>query len=270
VKETLTPYHVRNQSISGDSLDGKSQHSFPIDYGNRYDHLLCFLPAMLSLGASTRYPSGSKTVHDDMDQLLARQLLDGCATIYESSKTKISPDKGYLKPGIFSTEDPSYYLRPEYAESLFIIYRFTKDEKLQEMAWDLFQSLENFCKIPSGGYAVLTDVNDLTKGHKDDMPSYFLAETLKYLLLIFGPDKYVSLEDFVFTTEGHPLRKLKTTEDDKKDSRPFCVLRCRPPTPVPWTVLFVGASVMLGIYVMMRNLGQKIILYFVDDKTKTL
>jgi hypothetical protein len=48
----------------------------------------------------------------------------------------------------------------------------------------------------------------------DAMPSYFLAETLKYLYLLFdGPGHWVhgSEPAFVFTTEGHPLPVLGTT-----------------------------------------------------------
>ena len=40
-------------------------------------------------------------------------------------------------------------------------------------------------------------------------PSYFLAETLKYLLLTFEPELHgmekLQLDDVVFTTEAHPL-----------------------------------------------------------------
>ena len=210
VKETLTPFHlkhVRAQSFGVNRQNEKSQYVFPVDNVNHYDHLLCFLPAMLSLGASSKYPTGSRKIQGDNDQRLARQLLDGCAAIYKESETNLSPDTGSFHSEKFAIWDPSYYLRPEYVESLFVLYRVTKEEKLQEMAWEVFQSLEKYCRIPSGGYAALKDVNDPSKGHIDDMPSFFLAETLKYLLLIFGPDDYVSLDDFVFTTEAHPLRK---------------------------------------------------------------
>jgi len=41
------------------------------------------------------------------------------------------------------------------------------------------------------------------------MPSYFLAETLKYLylLLLFAPDDTLDLEQTVLNTEAHPLRR---------------------------------------------------------------
>jgi len=273
VKEALIPFHVQKQSIGVDLHNEKSSHTFPVDFGKRYDHLLCFLPGMLSLGASSKYPPGSKNIYDDRDHRLARQLLDGCATIYKSSKTNISPDTGFINPGKFYTDDPSYYLRPEYVESLFVIYRLTKDEHLQEMAWNVFQSLEKYCKISSGGYAGLKDVNDPTKGHIDDMPSYFLAETLKYLLLIFGPDDYLPLDEFVFTTEAHPLRKLKTLEIyDHEDALPFCILHCRPPTPVPWVLLCFATGIIMvyvGMFLIVSNFARKIIIAFIDQKAKT-
>lgn len=43
--------------------------------------------------------------------------------------------------------------------------------------------------------------------------SYFLAETLKYLYLLFKEgDGGISLDDFVFTTEAHPLPVFKWTD----------------------------------------------------------
>lgn len=36
--------------------------------------------------------------------------------------------------------------------------------------------------------------------------SYFMAETFKYLYLSFADTNLVSLDDFQFNTQGHPLR----------------------------------------------------------------
>lgn len=38
------------------------------------------------------------------------------------------------------------------------------------------------------------------------MQSFFLAETLKYLYLLFSPTSVISLDEWVFNTEAHPLR----------------------------------------------------------------
>lgn len=44
-------------------------------------------------------------------------------------------------------------------------------------------------------------------GVKDDMmQSFFLAETLKYLYLLFSPSSVIPLDEWVFNTEAHPLR----------------------------------------------------------------
>ena len=37
------------------------------------------------------------------------------------------------------------------------------------------------------------------------LQSFFLAETLKYLYLIFCDDDVMSLDEWVFNTEAHPL-----------------------------------------------------------------
>jgi mannosyl-oligosaccharide alpha-1,2-mannosidase len=44
-------------------------------------------------------------------------------------------------------------------------------------------------------------------GEKDDMmQSFFLAETLKYLYLLFSPSTVIPLDEWVFNTEAHPVR----------------------------------------------------------------
>jgi mannosyl-oligosaccharide alpha-1,2-mannosidase len=52
-------------------------------------------------------------------------------------------------------------------------------------------------------------------GTKDDMmQSFFLAETLKYLYLLFSPPSFISLDEWVFNTEAHPL-KIVTRHDSE-------------------------------------------------------
>ena len=41
------------------------------------------------------------------------------------------------------------------------------------------------------------------------MQSFWLAETLKYLWLIFASPDVISLDEWVLNTEAHPLRILK-------------------------------------------------------------
>jgi len=62
--------------------------------------------------------------------------------------------------------------------------------------------LIKYCKTDAG-YTTVSDVG--TMAQADGMPSYFLAETLKYLYLLFEENSKVPLDKFVFNTEAHPL-----------------------------------------------------------------
>lgn len=47
----------------------------------------------------------------------------------------------------------------------------------------------------------------VNSGAKDNkMQTFFLAETLKYLYLLFSPSTVIPLNEWVFNTEAHPLR----------------------------------------------------------------
>jgi mannosidase alpha-like ER degradation enhancer 2 len=42
----------------------------------------------------------------------------------------------------------------------------------------------------------------------DDMESFFFAETLKYLYLLYAPPNTVDWSTHVFNTEAHPLKRF--------------------------------------------------------------
>jgi ER degradation enhancer, mannosidase alpha-like 2 len=99
---------------------------------------------------------------------------------------------------------PGYQLRPEIIESAYYLSFFTKDQRYQDMGSTFILSLVRCCKTDAG-YAALNNVE--TKSKRDSMESYFLAETLKYLYLLFAPRATLDLNKVVFNTEGHPLRR---------------------------------------------------------------
>jgi len=117
--------------------------------------------------------------------------------------------------------DRMYILRPETVESIFYMYRLTKDEKYRDWAWEIMQNIEETCRLETG-YAGLQNVNaekgDVT--HIDLQESFFLAETLKYLYLIFADDDYISLDKYVFNTEAHVLGVLKRSKLKRKKKKP--------------------------------------------------
>ena len=81
---------------------------------------------------------------------------------------------------------PGYPLRPEIIESAYYLYHFTKNPDYLDMGRAFLEGLLSNCRTDAG-YTVLKDVTTREKG--DLMPSYFLAETLKYLYLLFAPEK---------------------------------------------------------------------------------
>jgi ER degradation enhancer, mannosidase alpha-like 2 len=97
-----------------------------------------------------------------------------------------------------------YALRPEIIESAYYLYTYTKDPRYLEMGRTFLNDLMQHCKTDSG-YAALKSVT--TKEKKDDMESFFLAETLKYLYLLFAPPETLDLSKAIFNTEAHPIKK---------------------------------------------------------------
>lgn len=97
-----------------------------------------------------------------------------------------------------------YPLRPEIIESAYYLFQLTGDTLYQSMGRTFFTSLKTYCRTPNG-YAELENVN--TKEQRDMMESFFLAETMKYLYLLFAPSGTVDLNVTVFNTEAHPLRR---------------------------------------------------------------
>ena len=68
------------------------------------------------------------------------------------------------------------------------------------------QALEKNCRVETGGYSGIRNTYQSKGGMKDDVQqSFFLAETLKYLYLLFSDDDLISLDQWVLNTEAHPL-----------------------------------------------------------------
>ncbi len=112
-----------------------------------------------------------------------------------------------LPPGFTAIGDYRYILRPEAIESVFLLYRMTGRQDLQDTAWEMFQNIERYTKTEFGN-AALSDMTIKDNPPKSDsMESFWMAETLKYLYLIFSEPDLISLDDYVFNTEAHPFRR---------------------------------------------------------------
>ncbi|GAV59696.1 Glyco_hydro_47 domain-containing protein [Cephalotus follicularis] len=166
---------------------------------DKMDELACFAPGMLALGSDGYGPGEAEKILS-----LAEELAWTCYNFYQSTPTKLAGENYYFRAGEDMSVGTSWnILRPETVESLFYLWRFTGNKTYQEWGWNIFQSFERNSRLETG-YVGLKDVNT---GVKDNMmQSFFLAETLKYLYLLFSPPSIISLDEWVFNTEAHPLR----------------------------------------------------------------
>jgi ER degradation enhancer, mannosidase alpha-like 2 len=97
-----------------------------------------------------------------------------------------------------------YVLRPEAIESAYYLYRLTGDRRYREMGRVMVDSLIHYCGAETGFTALRSVV---TKERRDQMESFFLAETLKYAYLLFAPPAALDFNAVVFNTEAHPIRR---------------------------------------------------------------
>ncbi len=111
-----------------------------------------------------------------------------------------------------------YPLRPELYESTYFLHLATKDlGKGNKSAWlwssEFFlNTLEKLTRVKCG-YCSVSNISSKSLKLKlvDDMPSYFLSETLKYLYLTFDTDNPINTDkerNWVFTTEAHPVHSV--------------------------------------------------------------
>ena len=61
----------------------------------------------------------------------------------------------------------------------------TGDAIYREWGWSIFRAFEMFSKLPTGGYTVMSNVGVFPPTPGEKMESFWLAETLKYLYLLF-------------------------------------------------------------------------------------
>mmetsp|Transcript_13337 Transcript_13337/g.28962 ORF Transcript_13337/g.28962 Transcript_13337/m.28962 type:complete len:725 (+) Transcript_13337:382-2556(+) len=178
-----------------------------MDY--KMDHLVCFMGGLLALGAVTD-PLGFHSDRAQRDMKTAKAVTYTCYQMYARMETGISPEYVNFRGDDFEIANnaPYYILRPETVESFFILHQITGDPIYREWGWEVFQSIERYCRT-NIAYGSLKNVRNTNQQPEDRMESFFLAETIKYLYLLQDPDTEVDvLKRHVFNTEAHPLRNF--------------------------------------------------------------
>jgi mannosidase alpha-like ER degradation enhancer 2 len=138
-----------------------------------------------------------------------------------------------------------HHLRPELLESAYFLHRATKGIQQQsrrnsnatmdgsgwQWAADFsLHALERHTRATCG-YASVKDLSPTISGAigtagpqnqkvklMDEMPSFFLSETLKYLYLTFDEDNVLHTDqerEWIFTTEAHPIHYAPHKNDEE-------------------------------------------------------
>ena len=121
-----------------------------------------------------------------------------------------SPERYLYTEKQVHPSEKQYPLRPELAESTLLLWSATKDDVYRHAGQKMASDLVKHAKVKFG-FASLKDVRALSRKKgatlENNMPSYFLAETCKYLYLLFhDPNGFLGgTRNVVFTTEGHPV-----------------------------------------------------------------
>lgn len=183
---------------------------------HKMDHLVCFMGGLLALGAYTD-PLGLDSERAQRDLRTGKALTYTCYQMYARMNTGISAEFVQFYPGKdfqIGRGAPHYLLRPEAVESMFILNQLTGDPIYREWGWEVYQSIEKYCKTEVG-YGALSNVQSVGAKPRDSTESFFLAETMKYLYLLQDPDTEVDvLNKHVFNTEAHPLRTFPIIDQE--------------------------------------------------------
>jgi mannosyl-oligosaccharide alpha-1,2-mannosidase len=250
IRKHLVTYTKRSHlTVVGERPDGLGNPLLP-----KMDHLVCFLPGTIALAATdgqtltaARKTQGwSQKQEEEMD--LAKELIKTCWGMYKATRTGLAPEITYFEVDdpplseadgklssasidfaevpsfgdapwksdyIIKNQDSHNLQRPETAESLFYMWRITGDVTYREWGWEMFKSFLNYTSVEGGGYTSLSNANVIPPLKKDNMESFWLAETLKYLYLLFSPNTLLPLDNVVINTEAHVFPRFKLTKGFK-------------------------------------------------------
>ncbi|KAF2156847.1 glycoside hydrolase family 47 protein [Myriangium duriaei CBS 260.36] len=243
-KHLITYSHPSQFTVLAERPEGIDNGLSP-----KMDHLVCFMPGTIALGATKGLPlfsastKGTWTRKHDREMELAKELMKTCWGMYKATSTGLAPEIAHFHlptkqlmmsdfpiddqpkgPGEKEFQDPDgewrkdFLLkpadlhnlqRPETVESLFYMWRITKDPIYREWGWEMFEAFRKYTSVGDAGYSSLNNVNQVPVTFRDNMESFWLAETLKYFYLLFGPEDVLPLDKVVFNTEAHPFPKFE-------------------------------------------------------------
>jgi len=146
----------------------------------RMQHLTCFYGGLLAL--ATLHLPANDTLRSDLYMTVAKGVGEFCKYMYDSMPVKLSPESVDVNGNQVMMAIRFWIMRPEAIETWYVLWRTTHNPIYRQWAWEVFQTIQSVSK-KSYGYSGLSDASGFNFDNVQQ--SFFLAETLKYLYLIF-------------------------------------------------------------------------------------
>lgn len=176
----------------------------------KMDHLVCFMPGTIALGATGGLTEAEAKKSSDWnakkgeEMKLARELMQTCWGMYKVMETGLAPEIAHFNIDdpplpesaahaaperlddpehqewkhdyILKSSDNHNLQRPETIESLFYMWRITGDVIYRQWAWEMFKSFVEHEAVPGGGgFTSLGNANKIPPDTKDNMESFWLV-----------------------------------------------------------------------------------------------
>lgn len=88
---------------------------------------------------------------------------------------------------IFKSADTHNLQRPETVESLFYMWRITKDDQYRKAGWTMFQNFIKWTAVEDGeGFSSVSDVTQTPPPMRDNMESFWMVSALTHLPRLGG------------------------------------------------------------------------------------
>lgn len=209
-KHLITYSKTSNLMVLGERPNGIDGALSP-----KVDHLVCFLPGTIALGATRGKTLSEARKHSswgkqqEADMHLAYELTKTCWGMYKVTSTGLAPEIVHFKlkdppvmhdPKVKNPVSPKTLAagvdaewrhdydihsndvhnlqRPETVETLFYMWRITGDVKYREWGWEMFESFVKHTAMPDdAGYASINNVNQIPTSTRDNMESFWLVST---------------------------------------------------------------------------------------------
>ena len=164
---------------------GELQNGVNGGVSNKMDHLVCFLGGCLALGAtyglSPREANLNTKSREDLH--LGALLTETCYRMYADMPNGLAPEIVYYNTNqdsdndfIVQPRDRHNLMRPETVESIFILWRITKDVKYRKWGWEIFKAFQKWSIVEGAGYTSLDDVITIPPKKRDNMESFWVRK----------------------------------------------------------------------------------------------